>query len=154
MYKTRLMILAALALPMSIGTVYAAEPVDLNTLPKVECSELSFGRAFLDKYPRAPAACQEARDNKGDRYGKFEGKVYLASPEFITVSLLNVAGDVVTTFSFKPGPNAHVNIGGKDKKFKDLAVGEKLTFWVSEKRMTAEAQPRSTSESWTVLPPK
>ena len=49
---------------------------------------------------------------------------------------------------------AHVNVEGKEKKFHDLAVGEKVTFWVSEKRMTAAALPSSTSESWAVLPPK
>ncbi len=72
----------------------------------------------------------------------------------MTVSLLNVAGDVVTTFGFKPGPKTHVNMNGKEKKFHDLAVGEKLSFWVSETRMTAEALPGSTNNSWAVLPPK
>ena len=154
MNKTNLMLLAALALPLSIGTAYAGKPLDPTTLPKVECSALKFSAAFLEKYPKAPAACQEAREYKGKRYAKFEGKVYISDPEFMTVSLLNVAGDVVTTFSFKPGPNAHVNMNGKEKKFHDLAVGEKLSFWVSETRMTAEALPGSTSNSWAVLPPK
>jgi len=154
MNKTKLVFLAAFALPLSIGTVYADKPFDPEALPKVECSALKFGAAFLEKYPKAPAACLEARDNKGQRYAKFEAKVYISDPEFMTVSMLNAAGETVTTFSFKPGPKAHVNVEGKEKKFHDLAVGEKVTFWVSEKRMTAAALPSSTSESWAVLPPK
>jgi hypothetical protein len=154
MNNTKLMLLAALALPLSMGTVYAAKALDPESLPKVECSALKFSAAFLERYPKAPAACLEARDNHGKRYGKFEAKVYISDPEFMTVSLLNAAGDAVTTFSFKPNPKAHVNVNGKDKKFHDMAVGDKLTFWISETRMTAEALPSSTSESWAVLPPK
>jgi hypothetical protein len=34
-----------------------------------------------------------------------------------------------------------------------MSVGEKLTFWVSEKRLTAMELPGSTTHSWAVLPP-
>ena len=154
MNKTKLMLLTAIALPLSVGTVYAAKPIDPESLPKIECSELKFSAAFLEKYPKAPAACQEARELNGKRYAKFEARVYISDPAFMTVELLNTAGTSVTTFSFKPGPNAHVKVNGKDKKFHDMAVGEKLSFWVSEKRLTAEALPGSTADSWAVLPPK
>jgi hypothetical protein len=71
----------------------------------------------------------------------------------MTVNLLSAAGARVTTFSFKPGPDQMVKINGKDTKFHDLRVGEKMTFWVSEDRMTASALPGSTGDSWAVLPP-
>jgi hypothetical protein len=153
------LLLSALALPLlmngcaSSGAPRAAKPVDIASLPKVECSALKFSEAFLDKYPEAPAACREARDNNGKRYAKFEAEVYISDPEFMTVNLLNAAGDRVTTFSFKPGPDQMINIDGKDRKFHDLLVGEKMTFWVSEDRMTAAALPGSSEESWAVLPP-
>jgi len=40
------------------------------------------------------------------------------------------------------------------RKFSDMAVGEKLTLWVSEKRLTAMELPGSTAQSWAVLPPQ
>lgn len=153
------LLLSALALPLlmngcaSSGAPRAAKPVDVASLPKVECSTLKFGKAFLDKYPDAPAACQEARVYNGKRYAKFEAEVYISDPEFMTVNLLSATGARVTTFSFKPGPDQMIKINGKDTKFHDLRVGEKMTFWVSEDRMTAAALPGSTGDSWAVLPP-
>ena len=79
--------------------------------------------------------------------------MYLNSAEVTTVQLLNVKGDPLTTFSFKPGPDAGISVDGKKTKFGDLKVGEKITFWVSEDRMTASELPGSTEESWAVLPP-
>ena len=62
-------------------------------------------------------------------------------------------GDPLTTFSFKPGADAAVKVEGEDKLFKNLRKGEKITFWVSEDRMTAQSLPTSTTDSWAVLPP-
>jgi hypothetical protein len=141
----------ALALPLSAGTASAA--VNPDKLPQVECSSLHFGAAFLAKYPKAPSACLDARVYKGKRYAKFEAKVYISSPEFMTVQMLDASGNTVETFSFKPSPNQHVIVNGQDKAFHDIAVGEKITVWVSEKRLTAAKLPGSTTDSWTVLPP-
>jgi hypothetical protein len=141
----------ALALPLSIGIATASE--DFDKLEKVACTDLKYSAEFLAKYPKAPAACLEGRIADGKKYGKFTAKVYLNSPEVTTVQLLNVMGDSLTTFSFKPGPDAGISINGEKTKFKDLKTGEKITFWVSEDRMTASELPGSTEESWAVLPP-
>jgi hypothetical protein len=143
---------AALALPLSIGTALAADPMESDT--KIACSEVKYSSEFLSKYPDAPAACLEAVEKGGKRYAKFNAKVYLNSADRTTVELLNVKGDALTTFSFKPGPDASVNIDGKPTKFKDLRAGEQISFWVSEDRLTASELPGTTEESWAVLPPK
>jgi hypothetical protein len=144
-------LLAALALPLTISTAFAA--VDPEKLPQVQCSEMHFGAAFLAKYPKAPLACQDARVYKGKRYAKFVAKVYISSPQFMTVELLDPAGATVTTFSFKPAPGQGVHVNGQLRKFSDMSVGEKLTIWVSEKRLAAMELPGSTAHSWAVLPP-
>jgi hypothetical protein len=89
----------------------------------------------------------------GYRYAKFEVKVYISSPQFMTVEMLDASGATVTTFSFKPAPGQGVHVNGQLRKFSDMAVGEKLTVWVSEKRLTAMELPGSTANSWAVLPP-
>ena len=147
------LLVTALALPLSIGAAHAAKPIDPSKLTKVECSELKFSEAFLKRNPKAPAACLEARELNGKRYAKFDAKVYLNGPEITTVNLLNAKGDIVDTFSLKPGPDQKIKINGKDTKFSELNVGEKITFWVSEDRMEASALPGSTENSWAVLPP-
>jgi hypothetical protein len=146
--------LIPLALPLSIGAAHAAKPIDPDSLPKIECSELKFSPAFLDRYPKAPAACVEAREYKGKRYGKFIAKVYISDPAFMTVQLLNPAGEMVTAFSFKPGPDQRVHVNGKAIPLHDMQVGEKLTFWVSEDRMEAAALPGPTKNAWAVIPPQ
>lgn len=144
---------AAIALPLSIGAAYAAKPVDPSKLAKVECSELKFSEAFLTRYPHAPAACLEARELDGKRYAKFDAKVYLSGPEITTVNLVNAKGDIVDTFSLKPGPDQKIKINGKETKFSELRAGEKISFWVSEDRMEAAELPGATEHTWAVAPP-
>jgi hypothetical protein len=151
--KNSAVLLTALVLPLSIGAAYAAKPIDPSKLPKVECSALKFSEAFLSKYPKAPAACLEAREHNGKRYAKFDAKVYITGPEITTVTLINPKGESVDTFSIKPGPDQMIKINGKPTKFSKLQVGEKITFWVSEDRMEAAELPGSTETSWAVLPP-
>ncbi len=151
--KNAAALLAVLAMPLSIGAAQAAKPVDPSKLPKVECSEVKFGEAFLSKYPHAPAACLEGREYNGKRYAKFDAKVYITGPEITTVTLVNAEGESLDTFSLKPGPDQKIKVNGKDTKFSDLRKGEKITFWVPEDRMEASELPGSTETSWAVLPP-
>lgn len=148
----RVLLGSALALPLAIGTALAGEKMEKGA--KIACEEVKYSSEFLDKYPDAPAGCLEARDIEGKRYAKFNAKVYLNSADRTTVELLNVAGDRVSSFSFKPSPEAGVDIDGKMVKFTDLKPGETISFWVSEDRLTAHQLPGSTEESWAVLPPE
>jgi hypothetical protein len=142
----------ALALPLSIGVALAGDTMEKGT--QIACSEMKYSSEFLAKYPQAPAACLEARDHDGKRYAKFNARVFLNSADRTTVELLNVKGDPLTTFSFKPAADAGVNINDKKVKFTDLKKGEKISFWVSEDRMTASELPGATEDSWAVLPPQ
>ncbi len=142
----------ALALPLSIGSAFASETVEKGT--QIACSDVKYSAEFLAKYPTAPAACLEARDNEGKVYAKFNARVFLNSADRTTVELLNVKGDRLSTFSFKPAPEAGVNINGKKVKFTDLKKGETITFWVSADRLTASELPEATADSWAVLPPE
>jgi hypothetical protein len=142
-----------LAAPLSVGWAQKAKPVDPDKLPKIECSELHFSKAFLDRYPKAPQACQEARVYKGQKFAKFTAKVYLNSADRTTVTLVDASGNDVDTFSIKPGPDSAVKINGKEVKFKDLQKGETISFWISEKRMSAQELPGATNDRWAVAPP-
>lgn len=153
MKKThRALIGSALALPLSIGIALASDTMEKGT--QIACTEVKYSSEFLERYPSAPAACLEARDHDGKRYAKFNARVFLNSADRTTVELLNVKGDRLSTFSFKPAPEAGVSIDGKKVKFTDLKKGETISFWVSEDRMTASEMPGSTEESWAVLPPQ
>ena len=152
MTRATWLLLTAMALPLSIPTANALT-VDPDKLPQVSCNDVKYSAAFLAKWPKAPAACQDARVYKGVTYAKFQAKVYISSPEFMTFNFLNAAGDTITTASMKPGPNDGVHMNGRLEKFHDMTVGEVITFWVSEKRMDAQEMPGSTAHKWALFPP-
>jgi hypothetical protein len=146
-------VVAGLALTVGLSPVWAADSFDPDKLPQVPCSAIKFSKAFLQKYPKAPDACIEARQYKGQKYAKFNARVFLPMTDRITVEILNPNGDSVDTFSFKPSPSAMVSVNGKDTSYKDLRKGDPISFWVPQSRMEVHATPTSTSEAWTVLPP-
>jgi hypothetical protein len=143
---------SALVLQLSVGVALANETMEQGT--QIACTEVKYSSEFLAKYPQAPAACLEARDIDGKRYAKFNARVFLNSADRTTVELLNVKGDRLSTFSFKPAPEAGVTINGKKTKFTDLKKGETISFWVSGDRLTASELPGATDDSWAVLPPQ
>jgi hypothetical protein len=79
--------------------------------------------------------------------------VYLNSADRTTVTLQSPKGEDLSTFSFRPSPEAAVKVKGKETRFRDLHEGDPISFWVSEDRMSAGELPGSTDESWSVLPP-
>jgi hypothetical protein len=154
MSRAQWLLLGAFTLSLSTLSMNAARAaVDPEKLPQVACSDVKFSAAFLAKWPKAPSACQDARVYKGVTYAKFQAKVYISSPQFMTVNIIDSAGNVVTTASFKPGPNQGVHVNGKLEKFHDMSVGETLTFWVSQNRTDASELPGSTANKWALLPP-
>ena len=145
----------AVTLPLAIGAQHlSAQTVDIEKLPKVSCSSLTFSHDFLDKYPRAPAACQEARIYQGKKYAKFEGKVFLTDPSFLTVQIFNVAGDPIDTVSLKPNPGVLLMVNGQQEKFSELRVGDPVTFWVSENRFSIFATPGAAASAQGIAPHK
>jgi hypothetical protein len=144
MSVSRWMVLAALSLPLSITLASAAAPkVDPEKLPLVACSDLHWSAQFLARQPKAPAGCQEARVYKGQRYAKFNAKVFLVNPDSVTLTFLNVAGDDLSTFTYKG--DAPLIVNGKPTPWKDLKVGDKVTVWVSEKRFSVSGAPGGPS---------
>jgi hypothetical protein len=151
---TRWLAGTALVLPLAMAATLAQGQVhvDPDTLPKVSCSHLTFSHDFLAKYPKAGAACIEARVYKGHRYAKFNGKVYLMNPDSLTVQVFNVAGDPIDTITFKPQPGTKLIVNGEPETFDQLKKGDPVTFWVSEKRFSIYGAPGPASTASPGLP--
>jgi len=147
---------ATTASTMPSGLALADAPfADPGTLPKVSCDDIHYSEAFLQRFPRAPAACLEGRVYKGEKWAKFNAKVYLVNlPDFITVEMLDVAGNPISTFSFKPPPSEKIVVNGNGISFSEVKRGDVITFWKSEKRLEAKTMPAETAQAWDVLPPQ
>ena len=90
----------------------------------------------------------------GEMWARFNTRVYLVdAPQFITVEMLDTAGNPVSTFSFKPAPQATLVMNGKTIPFSQVEVGDTLTFWKSEKRLATPVMPPETRIAWQVFPP-
>jgi hypothetical protein len=146
MSVSRWIVLAALSLPLSIPLAFAVTPtVDPDTLPLVACTDLHWNAKFLAQYPRAPAACQEARVYRGKRFAKFNARVFLVHPDAVTLTFLNVAGSDLSTFTYRPAPGAVVYVNGKPTEYSDLKVGDRITVWLSETRFSVSGAPGSVA---------
>jgi len=149
-------VLLLIALSMPTGLALAGTPfAHPSDLPKISCDAIHYSDAYLQRYPMAPAACVEGRIAYGQEWGRFNSKVYLVDfPKFITVEMLDVTGNPISTFSFKPAPNARIVMNGKSIPFSKVQRGDLITFWKSEKRLDARSMPLETAGSWQVLPPQ
>jgi hypothetical protein len=133
-----IIVAAAVSLASSVASA-ASQSVDVDKLPMERCSTIHYGKAFLEKHPKAPAACMEVRVYEGHRYMKVQGKVYIVDKDSLTVAFLDEFGNDLGTVTIK-GQNApSVIFNGKKVGFTALQTGEKLTFWVPESVFSAES---------------
>ena len=154
MQTRTLLPLATLVIP--IGLAMADTPLsNPDSLPKVACKDIHYSEAFLQRYPKAPAACIEGRVSNGENWGKFNAKVSVAHlPEYITIQPLNAAGDPTGTLSFKPPAGAKVYVSGKSTPVSELQNGDVITLWIPQTRLEAREMPSATASAWQLLPPK
>jgi hypothetical protein len=148
-----LSVFVGLTLMVGASSVWADDSFDPDKLQQVPCSAFKFSAAILEKYPSAPASCLGGVVYKGEKYAKFNGKVFLPMTDRITLEILNTAGQTTDTFSYKPAPTQVVMVNGKAEQYKDLRKGEIITFWIPESRLDVKETPASTHNSWTVTPP-
>ncbi len=131
-------LLSATVLSFLSGVAAAAnQTVDPDKLPKVECSSLHFSKEFLDKYPKAPAACQEARVYKGQTYMKVNGKLYVADKPTLSFAFEDTYGNALGTVSIE-NPKLRVIIDGKPTTIDRVSTDRELTFWVPDSIFSAQ----------------
>jgi hypothetical protein len=126
------------AIVLFSGVTIAAEPVDPDTLPRVDCSSLRYSHDFLQSYPKAPAACLEARVYKGETYMKVKAKVYVSDEPMLSVALMDPYGDTLGTVLVRKPLSLRVLVNGKEVDVFDLHRDEELTFWVPESMFSAQ----------------
>jgi hypothetical protein len=128
-----------MVLSLCSGATIAAEAVNPDTLPKIECSSLRYSEDFLQKYPKAPAACLEARVYKGETYMKVKAKVYVSEEPMLSVDLMDPYGNTVGSVLVRKPQSLRVLINGKEVDAFDLHRHESVTVWVPQSMFDAQA---------------
>lgn len=132
-------LLAGMVLSLCSGATIAANTVNPDTLPRIECSSLRYSEDFLQKYPTAPAACLEARVYKGETYMRVKVKVYVSEERTLSFDLMDPYGNTLGTVLVRRPQSLRVLINGKEVNASDLRRDERLTVWVP--RSMFDAQP-------------
>ncbi|MEA3181673.1 MAG: hypothetical protein QOI59_5196 [Gammaproteobacteria bacterium] len=131
-------LLAAMMLSLCSGATIAAEAVNPDTLPKIECSSLRYSEDFLQKYPKAPAACLEARVYKGKTYMKVKAKVYVREEPMLSVDLMDPYGNTLGSVLVRKPQSLRVLVNGKEVDVFDLHRDEAVTIWVPQSMFEAK----------------
>ena len=131
-------LLAAMVLSLCSGATIAAEAVNPDKLPKIECASLRYSEDFLQKYPTAPAACLEARVYKGETYMKVKAKVYVKEEPMLSVDLLDPYGNTLGSVLIRKPQSLRVLVNGKEVDPFDLHRNEAVTVWVPQSMFDAQ----------------
>jgi hypothetical protein len=129
---SRKVLIAALVALVSSGVNAAEKSVNPDQLPEVNCSSLHYSAAFLNRYPKAPAACLEARVYKGETYMKVKGTVYVLDYPAISFAFADQFGNTLGTVTVSDPKSLRVIINGKEVSATKLRLNEALTFWVPQ----------------------
>ena len=131
-------LLAAMVLSLCSGATIAAEAVNPDKLPRIECSSLRYSDDFLQKYPTAPAACLEARVYKGKTYMKVKAKVYVREEPMLSVDLMDPYGNTLGSVLVRKPQSLRVLVNGKEVDVFDLHRDEAVTIWVPQSMFEAK----------------
>ena len=131
-------LLAAMVLSLCSGATIAAEAVNPDTLPRIECASLRYSKDFLQKYPKAPAACLEARVYKGETYMKVKAKVYVREEPMLSVDLMDPYGNTLGSVLVRKPQSLRVLVNGKEMDPFDLHRDEAVTLWVPQTMFDAQ----------------
>jgi hypothetical protein len=86
----------------------------------------------LLKYPKAPAACMEARVYKGQTYMKVKAKVYVRDEPMLSIDLMDAYGSTLGSLLVQKPQSLRVLINGKEVDAFDLHRNEVVTVWVPQ----------------------
>ncbi len=144
----RLLVASLLLLPL---TAVAQSPPIVAAAPEV-CANIKWNVSFLERYPKAPAACRGVEVRAGLKYAKFMGKVAKTGASFVEVKMMNVANDPISDIGFEVGVGGRVTVNDKVEKVSQLKEGDVLTFWVREG--VFGVSPTLTDEPMRIIKPE
>ncbi|MGH8863032.1 MAG: hypothetical protein ACREVZ_00045 [Burkholderiales bacterium] len=110
------------------------------------CYEIRYSLDFLDRYPMAPAICQEVVELNGAKYARMDAEVAGTEGHTLTVSFKNVFGTEIRDVDIRPVPGSKLTLNGKSVPWDEVKRGDSLTFWLPEKALYFVSSPGSESD--------
>ena len=104
-------------------------------------SHITFSQEFLERYPKAGAACREVKVENGEKWARFDANVVRVRRNRVTADFVDRYDRSVGSITFDASPDARVEVNGRAERFSSLRPGDKLSFWMPESRVGFYAQP-------------
>lgn len=103
-------------------------------LPKsASCYELRYSAEVLERYPMAPAVCEEVIEHGGKKYARMDAVVIGRDKDVVTVGFKNVFGTKVMELSIEPAPDSTLTINGKETPWSKVKRGDQVRFYLPER---------------------
>ena len=113
---------------------------------------ITFSHEFLERWPRAGAACREVKVENGAKWARFDAEVVRVRGSRVTANFVDTFGHKLNTVTFDAASDARVEMNGRPTRFRSLRRGDKLSFWMPESRVEFYSAPgASDSEKLTVV---
>lgn len=125
----------ALALLVIPTVAFSADP------PALTCYDMKYSLDFLNAYPQAPAICEEVKEVDGVKYARMDATVVGKKDNYTVVAFKDVFGNKLTKLQIDAVPGSTVMLGDKETEWKNLKMGDRLSFWLPERSLTVVAQP-------------
>jgi LPXTG-motif cell wall-anchored protein len=140
--------LAAAAAILACASTGNAQQADTTTLEKpavnaASCTDITWQKAIVARYPNIAAACQEVVVSNGTRFARFTGELVQVSPK----------GSVIIDFkdrdgrslgkptTLQPAPTQRALIEGRYYRLSELMPGQQLSMYVPEAGLTVATEP-------------
>jgi hypothetical protein len=105
-------------------------------------NEFTYSKEFIAKFPKAPAACNEVKLMKGEKWARFNAEVNKVEGDRLTITFTDKKKKPVTTMTFSFDPEATVTTEKDEiKEPSKLKTGDKLKVWMPESRVGLYAKP-------------
>lgn len=132
--------LVAVALAAAPLTALAAEGASENA--ELSCiKHVVYSKAFLERFPRAGAACREVKMKDGKKWIRFDAEVKHVKGHEVTADFIDKYEHPVATLTFRAAKDARLMVDGKTTKYTELVKGDKLEVWMPEGRIGFYAEP-------------
>lgn len=122
-----------------IWAIIGATSLMVMSAPEVEaqtttCADLNFSAELLSRFPGADAACLDVVEKNGQPYAKFNAELVSATNSRVRVRFDKPDGTKTDIYTFQPGSNARVNIGGRNYRYRELSAGQSMHIYLPPDR--------------------
>lgn len=131
--QVKLTLFALVATPL-VGA--AADESNLSCI-----KDFTYSQDFLDRHPKAGAACREVIMKDGQKWARFDARLVKLKGDQVTVDFLDTSREPLETMTFIVSPDARVVVNGKKVSYDALERGETLSFWLPEGKIGFYAAP-------------